>query len=155
MVVNADSIKWEINTFNSLSIDSLYRILRLRCETFALEQNVVYQDMDNEDQKAMHLQGFIGDELVAYCRLFRAGDHYEEASIGRVIIYKPYRKIGYGHILVDKAINIINKLFDQYSITISAQQHLKLFYEEHGFIQTSEMYIEEGIPHIQMKKHST
>jgi ElaA protein len=42
--------------------------------------------------------------------------------------------------------------FGETEITIGAQLYLKKFYESHGFVQTSEMYLEDDIPHIQMEK---
>ena len=44
-----------VKTFNELENSELYQILRLRSEVFVVEQNCVYQDMDNKDQKAIHI----------------------------------------------------------------------------------------------------
>lgn len=147
-----DKINWEVSSFDGLDIHSLYKILRLRSEVFIVEQNSVYQDLDNKDQKAIHVQGFIKDNLVVYCRLFKAGDYFEEASIGRVIIAEEFRNKGYGHILMDKAIELMAVLLNEHNITISAQLYLKVFYEKHGFAPIGETYIEDGIPHIRMKR---
>jgi len=53
--------------------------------------------------------------------------------------------------LIDQSILEIKKQFNEESITISAQLYLKQFYESHGFIATSETYLEDDIPHIEMK----
>ena len=145
-------IIWEIDRFDELTVGKLYEILHLRCKVFVIEQNAPYLDMDYKDQKALHLQGYIDGQLVAYCRLFKAGDYFDEASVGRVIVAQEYRKYGYGHELMRKALHIMDAILEESQITISAQQYLKKFYEEHGFVQTSEMYLEDGLPHIQMKK---
>lgn len=150
-----DNIRWEASTFDGLDIYSLYRILQLRTETFVVEQNGVYQDMDNKDFLAIHLQGFINDELVAYCRMFKSGDYFDKASIGRVIVASPYQKKGYGHLLMDKSIEIMSQLLNENVITISAQAHLQAFYEAHGFKKIGEQYLEEGIPHVKMIKENT
>lgn len=147
-----EKIKWEVSPFDGLDVYSLYQILRLRSEVFIMEQNAPYQDLDEKDYKAVHLLGYIDDELVAYSRIFKAGDYFEEASIGRVIISAVHRKKGYGHILMDKSISLLDILLHERNITISAQAHLKQFYENHGFEQVGEEYIEDTIPHIQMKK---
>jgi len=147
-----DTITWEVGSFDGLDIYSLYRILQLRTETFVVEQNGVYQDMDNKDFQAIHLQGFINEELVAYCRMFKSGDYFEEASIGRVIVSSPYQRKGYGHQLMDKSIEIMAKLLKENVITISAQAHLQVFYEAHGFKRVGDEYLEEGIPHVRMKR---
>lgn len=147
-----DNITWEACTFDGLDIYSLYRILQLRTETFVVEQNGVYQDMDNKDFAAIHLRGLINGELVAYCRMFKSGDYFEKASIGRVIVASPYQKKGYGHLLMDKSIEIMSQLLNESIITISAQAHLQAFYEAHGFKRIGKKYLEEGIPHVKMIK---
>lgn len=148
-------INWKINTFEELSVDTLYAILHLRTKVFVMEQNAPYLDMDYKDQEALHLHGHIDGELIAYCRLFSAGGYFEEASIGRVIIAEEYRKFGYGHELMKKAIEVMEQILRETAITISAQQHLKGFYEAHGFSQVGEMYIEDTIPHIRMERIKT
>lgn len=147
-----DVIKWYVDKFEQLDVRKLYNILYLRAEVFVVEQNCPYLDPDNKDQKALHLQGYLGDELVAYCRLFKAGDYFEEASIGRVVVATRYRKFNFGHLLMEKAIELQSSLLNETQITISAQLYLKRFYESHGFMQTSETYLEDDIPHIQMKR---
>lgn len=143
---------FNIKRFNELSLQELYQILQGRSEVFVVEQNCVYQDIDGKDQKAIHVLGYIGDDLAAYCRLFNAGDYFEESSIGRVIVSPKHRDKKLGHELMKAAIAAIANEYNQTKITISAQQYLQKFYESHGFVQTSEMYLEDDIPHIEMKK---
>lgn len=146
-------IKWQIQAFRELSIESLYNILSLRNEVFIVEQNCVYMDTDAKDQKALHLQGYINDQLVAYCRLFQAGDYFEEASIGRVVVSPKFRMLKLGHQLMDNAIQAIVDFFGEYQITISAQLYLRKFYEAHDFVKISDIYQEDGIPHIRMQRN--
>lgn len=143
---------FKIKRFNELSTQELYQVLQGRSEVFVVEQNCVYQDIDGKDQKAIHVLGYIGEDLAAYCRLFNAGDYFEESSIGRVIVSPKHRDKKLGHELMKVAITAIAKEYNQTKITISAQQYLQKFYENHGFVQTSEMYLEDDIPHIEMKK---
>ena len=145
------SIKWKIKRFNELSLDELYSLLKLRSHVFVVEQNCVYQDIDGKDQKALHLLGEYNEEIVAYARLFKSGDYFENASIGRVVIHPDARDKKFGHEMMREAINGIETHFGEKQITISAQLYLKKFYESHNFIQTSEMYLEDDIPHIEMK----
>ncbi len=147
----ADTITWYVDYFDDLDIHKLYNLLYLRAEIFVVEQECPYLDPDNKDQKALHLQGYLGEKLVAYCRLFKPGDYFTEASIGRVVVAADFRKYGYGHQLMTKAIELQASLMNETQITISGQLYLKKFYESHGFIQTSETYLEDNIPHIQMK----
>ena len=145
-------LEFKIKPFNELSTPELYQILRLRSEVFVVEQNCVYQDIDNKDQKALHVLGYYNNELAAYCRLFDAGDYFANASIGRVIVAQKFRDQKWGNNLMIEAIAGVQKCFGKNQITISAQLYLQKFYESHGFIKTSEMYLEDDIPHIEMKK---
>jgi ElaA protein len=144
-------ISWKIKTFDELSTQELYQILRLRSEVFVVEQNCVYQDIDNKDQKALHLFGLLEGEIIAYSRLFKPGDYFEFSSIGRVVVAEKHRDKNFGHELIDQSIFEINDRFKVQNITISAQLYLKKFYESHGFVATSDTYLEDDIPHIEMK----
>ena len=146
------NVKFEIKRFDELSITELYKILRLRAEVFIVEQDCVYQDIDNKDQKAIHLIGYKDDDIVAYARLFNPRDYYEKASFGRILVSKKERKYGYGHDLIKISIKAIETNFKTKEIKISAQKYLKKFYESHGFISFGEEYIEDGILHIAMIK---
>ena len=143
-----------IKRFNELSIDELYGILRLRSEVFVVEQDCVYQDLDNKDQKALHLFILNTNEIIGYTRLFKAGDYFDNASIGRVVVSGNHRDKKLGHVLIKESIDAISKYFNTSKITLSAQTHLKKFYESHGFQQVGEGYLEDGIPHIEMNKNS-
>jgi ElaA protein len=145
-------IQWKIKSFEDLSVNELYDILRLRSEIFVVEQNCVYLDLDGKDKVALHLYGEFEGKIVAHSRLFKPGISFENASIGRVVINANYRDRKWGHDLVSEAIAGIKSHFGESKITIGAQLYLKKFYESHGFIQTSEMYLEDDIPHIEMKK---
>ena len=147
------SIKWEIKHFEALTTIELYEILRLRSEVFVVEQNCVYQDIDSKDEKSLHLLGFFNGVIVAYCRLFKSGDYFENAAIGRVVVAQKYRNQKWGHALISASIAGIQDFFGETQITISAQLYLKTFYEQNGFTQTSEPYLEDGIPHIEMRRH--
>jgi ElaA protein len=146
------SLKWRIKNFESLSVNELYDILRLRSEIFVVEQNCVYLDLDGKDKKGLHLIGEFEGKIVAYSRLFEPGISFDNASIGRVVVDAQFRDRKWGHELMQEAIAGIKNRFDETKITIGAQLYLKKFYESHGFVQTSEMYLEDDIPHIEMKK---
>lgn len=146
------SLLFKIKRFNELSTAELYQILQLRSEVFVVEQNCVYQDIDGKDQKAIHVIGEFEGQTVAYCRIFDKGDYFDQASIGRVIVKENFRDRKWGHDLIKEAIGAVLNHFGESQITISAQLYLKKFYESHGFVMTSEEYLEDGIPHIEMKK---
>ena len=143
-------MKWIFKTYNELSKDELYSILRLRADVFVLEQDCPYQDVDNKDQKAFHVLAVDNKEVVAYARVFRSGDYFQEASIGRVVTKPSHRGTGLGQDLMQKTIDFIEKSPVSKPIRISAQTYLLKFYESYGFKKTGIEYMEDGIPHIGM-----
>lgn len=145
-------LKWQIKPFEALSANELYDFLRLRSEVFVVEQNCIYLDLDGKDKLALHLFGEYEGKIVAHSRLFKAGISFDNASIGRVVVDPKYRDRKWGHDLMKESISGIKEHFGETKITIGAQLYLKKFYESHGFVQSSEMYLEDDIPHIKMKK---
>lgn len=139
-------------TFKELTVDELYAILQLRTEVFVVEQNCVYQDIDYKDQKALHVMGYKQDVLVAYTRIFKPGDYFEYASIGRVLVKTGERHLKYGYDIMEASIKAIDERYNETKIKISAQTYLRRFYNNLGFIQVDEDYLEDGIPHIGMLK---
>ena len=143
----------KIVTFEELGLHELYELLQLRAEVFVVEQDCVYQDIDRKDQKALHVLGFEGKNLVAYTRLFPPGVYFDEAAIGRVVVREGHRKKSYGHEILKASVKAIEERYKTEKIKLSAQTYLTKFYESHGFIQTGEGYLEDGIPHIAMIKN--
>lgn len=139
-------------TFQQLSTDELYAVLQLRSEVFVVEQNCVYQDIDGKDQKALHVLGFRNDVLVAYTRLFKPGDYFENASIGRVVVRQNERQYKYGYEVMKVSIDAIHQHFNETTIKISAQEYLIKFYTNLGFKTIGSSYLEDDIPHVAMVK---
>lgn len=145
----------KVKQFHEFTIDELYDTLQLRSEVFVVEQDCVYQDIDGKDRKALHVIGTDENEkIVAYTRIFDAGDYFDKASIGRVVVSESARAFGYGHTIMKASIAAIDKHFNTKSIKISAQTYLKKFYESHGFAKVGEEYLEDGIPHIGMVRNA-
>ncbi len=144
------TIKWILKKFDDLSPHELYAILQLRNEVFVVEQNCVFQDADDKDQKSFHFMGWKNDKLVAYTRIVPPRVVYDQPSIGRVVTSPSARKTGIGKLLMQKSIEKTKEFFGDVSILIGAQLYLKKFYESLGFKQTSEIYLEDGIEHILM-----
>lgn len=142
----------QVKTFNELSNQELYDILRLRSEVFVVEQDCVYQDIDGKDQKALHVLGFKDDRLIAYTRLFKPGDYFKQASIGRVVVAKNQRQFKHGYDIMKASIEAIKTSYNETVIKISAQCYLKTFYNNLGFKEVGEEYLEDDIPHIAMFK---
>ncbi len=147
-------IQWVCKHFNELTATELYSIIRLRNEVFVVEQNCVFQDADNKDLHCLHLMGWLNNELIAYTRLLNKGVAYNYVSIGRVVTSPIYRKTGIGKLLMQQSITKCYELFGKQTIKIGAQLYLKGFYENFGFIQSGDMYDEDGIDHIEMLKEA-
>jgi len=142
-----------VKTFNQLSLDELYYLLQLRSEVFVVEQDCVYQDIDGKDKKALHVIGKKDNTIIAYSRIFKPGDYFKEASIGRVVVAENFRHLKYGHQLMVASIKAVETSFSSKKIKISAQKYLENFYNNLGFITSGEPYLEDGIPHIAMIKN--
>ena len=143
-------LKWVFKKFDELTAAELYAIIKLRNEVFVVEQNCVYQDADDKDQQSYHLAGWNGKNLVAYTRIIPLGISYAAASIGRVVTSPKYRKTGIGKILMQESISRTFSQFNCSEIKIGAQVYLTGFYKSLGFFKSSDEYLEDGIPHIEM-----
>jgi ElaA protein len=145
-------LQFSFKAFAELNPFELYAYLQLRSEVFVVEQNCVYQDLDDKDQQALHVFVHHHDKLVACARIVPAALAYPEISIGRVIVAEPYRKQQLGHELMRFCVAQIHSQFGQQKIVLSAQAHLQDFYKKHNFVPEGATYLEDGIPHIHMIK---
>ncbi len=148
-------ITWSLKKFDELTPGELYSILQLRNEVFVVEQNCAYQDADNKDPLSFHFMGWSDNKLVAYTRIIPPGISYEESSIGRVVNAPSVRGDGIGRELMLQSISQLYGLFGNVTIKIGAQLYLQKFYTSLGFIQSGEIYLEDGIEHIEMTKEGT
>ena len=137
-------------TFYELDTEDLYQILRLRSEVFVVEQDCVYQDIDNKDQNAIHLYYKENNEIVAYTRIFKAGHYYENPCIGRVVVSKKNRGNDLGKKIMIDSMEYIKQNIKGEKIELSAQKYLDKFYKDLGFYKIGEDYLEDGIPHQRM-----
>ena len=122
-----------IKKFEALTTNELYAILKLRSEVFVVEQDCVYQDLDDKDKKALHVIGWFDSTIVAYTRVFDINLYFDEASIGRVVVNQKYRSKGFGKDIMEASIIAIKSHYNQTKIKISAQTYLIKFYNELGF----------------------
>lgn len=143
-------MNWSVLKFSELDIQSLYDMLQLRAEVFVVEQDCPYQDLDGKDAQSYHVCGYDENELAAYARIVEKGVSYSEISIGRVVVSPKHRGIRLGEQLMVESIHFIESSLDAQPIRISAQSHLRKFYNDLGFEFTGKEYLEDGIPHIEM-----
>lgn len=146
-------LKTTIKRFEVLTTNELYAILRLRSEVFVVEQDCVYQDLDEKDIKAHHVIGWYHSTIVAYTRIFDVKLYFNEASIGRVVVDKKHRSKGFGIDIMNASIDAIKKQYNQTQIKISAQTYLIKFYNNLGFKEQGKQYLEDGILHTAMIKN--
>jgi ElaA protein len=145
------SIKWTFARLDDLTPRDVYDMLALRNAVFGLEQNCVYLDADRKDFDAWHLLGRGADgELLAYLRLVDPGKKYAEPSIGRVVTGMRVRGNGVGRALMQEGLARCSAVFGSTLNRIGAQARLERFYESLGYRRTSENYLEDGIPHLDM-----
>ncbi|OUS01602.1 GNAT family N-acetyltransferase [Flavobacteriales bacterium 33_180_T64] len=144
----------KVKTFQELTTQELYNVLQLRSEVFVVEQDCVYQDIDGKDQNALHIIGYKNTSVVAYTRVFKPGDYFKNASIGRVVVSEKERTHKYGYDIMTASIDAIKSHYNESTIKISAQTYLKRFYNHLDFFEVGETYLEDGIPHIGMIRTS-
>lgn len=136
-----------LKTFDQLTTRELHKIYQLRSAIFVVEQACVYQDIDDQDLTAHHL--FLEEEgqLLAYCRLIPTTDL---VKLGRVVVAQSARGQGLGRLLVEEALAACASHYPKKPIYAQAQAHLEAFYQSLDFVATSEVYLEDDIPHIDM-----
>jgi ElaA protein len=148
--MRAAAVRWTWSRFADLGVDGLYDALALRCRVFILEQGP-YLDPDGLDRHAWHLLGRGEDgALQAYLRVVDPGHKYAEPSIGRLVTAPEARGTGVGRLLLAEGLARCDATWPGQGIRISAQDHLRRWYQGFGFRPVGETYLEDDIPHIEM-----
>ncbi|CAM3835978.1 GNAT family N-acetyltransferase [Alkalicoccus chagannorensis] len=143
--------QWYERAFGDLTTAQLYDILKARVDVFVVEQECAYPEIDGKDERSIHLFVQDSDGTAAYARLVPAGIGYAEPSIGRVLVRKSLRGTGLGREVMRRAVELMDEQGEPV-ITIQAQNYAKAFYESFGFEAVSEVYLEDDIPHVDMKR---
>ena len=143
-------MSWNIQTYDELTTEELYRIIQLRVNVFIVEQQTCYEDLDNHDQNSIHISYVKNGKLFAYSRILPPGEKFEMASIGRVITSQEMRGTGLGKEMIQLALETIDRQWPGSEVFIQAQEYLKHFYSSFGFTQVSKPYIYDSLPHIDM-----
>lgn len=150
-------IRWQARRFRELDVDTLYALLKLRAEVFVVEQKCAYLDPDGKDSHpdAVHLLGLADDGAIgAYLRILPAGLSYPQVSFGRVLTAPAWRGRGLGDPMLRAALAEIEARWPGADVQIGAQAHLTGYYGRHGFVPSSEPYLEDDIPHIDMLRRA-
>ena len=145
-----NELNYYFRSYNELTKRELFDIYFLRQEVFIVEQNCVYQDIDQKDHYSYHLMAYDEEILVAYLRIVHPGISYDEPSIGRVLTKIGYRGRGISKNIIQSAIQKVRDVYKHSNIRISAQEYLIPFYTSLNFESVGEVYLEDDIPHIEM-----
>ncbi|MHC3162059.1 GNAT family N-acetyltransferase [Escherichia coli] len=147
-------IDWQDLHHSDLSVSQLYALLQLRCAVFVVEQNCPYQDIDGDDLEGenRHIIGWHNGTQVAYARILKSDDELQPVVIGRVIVSEALRGEKIGQQLMSKALESCTRRWPEKPIYLGAQAHLQNFYGQFGFIPVTDIYEEDGIPHIGMAR---
>ncbi|MFI8396810.1 GNAT family N-acetyltransferase [Pseudomonas sp. Choline-02u-1] len=148
------TIEWICKHHSDLGKEQLYALLKLRSDVFVVEQKCAYPDLDGQDLEGdtYHLMGWEDDQLMAYLRLLDPESQGGDVVIGRVITAPAGRGKGLGHAMMEQALKQAQKHWPQVPIYLSAQAHLQGYYGRYGFEVAGEQYLEDGIPHIGMRR---
>ncbi|MBV7406221.1 GNAT family N-acetyltransferase [Enterobacter sp. ENT03] len=147
-------IHWQDLHHSELSVSALYEVLKLRCEVFVVEQACAYLDVDGDDLvgENRHLLGWRENQLVAYARILKNEDDFAPVVIGRVIVSPQVRGEKLGYQLMERAVASCQQHWPQHALYLGAQAHLQPFYAHFGFSPVTDIYDEDGIPHIGMAR---
>ena len=114
-----------VKRFKELTVEELYKILKARFDVFIVEQNCIYQEIDDKDQYSYHVFLLEDSDIKAYLRVVDKGVSFEEVSIGRVLTLD--RGCGLGKLILTEGIKVAwGKMFAD-RIMIEAQSYAKGF----------------------------
>lgn len=145
---------WTVVPAADLDVPTLYDALVLRAEVFVVEQECAYLDLDGLDLLAgtRHLLAHDPDgALVAYARVLAPDASYDVPRIGRVIVAERGRGRRLGRELMERALQVCADDHPGLAVELGGQAHLQAFYESLGFVP-GEPYVEDGIPHVWMRR---
>ena len=137
-------------SYEELSKDELYALLKARTDVFVVEQHCPYPEMDGLDQTSLHLFCLDGNGQVrAYMRMFPKPDEPGTVRIGRVLTVD--RGTGLGGRLLTAGIRTAREKLGAREIYVEAQSYATGYYAREGFQICSEEFLDDGIPHKQMR----
>jgi predicted GNAT family N-acyltransferase len=133
--------------FAELTPFELYGLCRLRVDVFVVEQECPYPELDGRDAEPTTVHVWF-EEDGAVLATIRVLDDGDTRAIGRVATAASARGRGLAARLMEEGI----ALCEGFPITLGAQAHLEGWYERFGFRRSGEGYVEDGIPHVPMRR---
>lgn len=142
-----------IKTFQELTTTELYEILRTREAVFIVEQTCPYPEVDGKDYDAVHLCYAAEDRSVkAYLRLYWKADEPGTVQVGRVVTSADVRGTGMGRKILHDGINYSFDIMGAERLCLHAQVQASGFYAKQGFTISSDIFPEDDIPHVEMRR---
>ncbi len=145
-----DVLRQTIKHYSELNTNELYELLKVRNSVFVVEQECPYQDLDDKDKEAYHFWLHDDNGIAAYLRVLAPGVSFKDCSIGRVLTTR--RRLGLGTKIMKEGIRIAKEKYGADHIMIEAQVYAIEFYKKLGFVECSEEFLEDGIPHVRMRR---
>lgn len=135
--------------FDEFPAARLYEMLRFRQTIFVVEQASPFPDLDGLDRRAHHLLLHLKGALAGYARLI-PDPAERRVAIGRVAVALPWRRQGFGRMIMREALARCRRDYPECPIALSAQSHLVPFYRSFGFRAISTPVLDYGIAHVEM-----
>jgi ElaA protein len=166
-----ENLRWKVCRFDEISSLEMFYILKLRQDVFVVEQNCAYHDIDDLDRACFHVFAYsdaaahsdqpsmqadfkgansLDPEVLAYARLVPPNLKFREPAVGRVVVAQKARGAKLGYALMRQVLDFADDTYPGAANRISAQEHLKGFYGYFGYEVVSDVYDEDGIPHVEM-----
>ncbi|WP_218221926.1 GNAT family N-acetyltransferase [Nesterenkonia sp. Act20] len=152
---------------------SLYRVLQLRTDVFVVEQQCAYPELDGRDLEPGTVMAWVVDapenrtdhddaatgsddpaagEVLATLRVLREPEGFR---IGRVVAREALRGTGVARELMQRGLEHCAAQSPESAVVLDAQQPLEGWYGSFGFTRTGEPFLEDGIPHVPMRRGSS
>lgn len=136
---------------DDLSARQLYALLRLRVDVFVVEQHCPYPELDGRDLEptTRHLWLAPPDDperVLACLRLLQEPDGTRR--VGRVCTARQERGRGLSRRLMEAALAEVGDA----PAVLDAQVYVADFYASFGFRVTGPEFLEDGIPHVEMRR---
>lgn len=139
----------KVKNFSDLTTTELYEILKVRSEIFVVEQNCIYQDLDDKDYNSLHMFFEENNQIISYLRAFYKTPSKDTVQMGRILTRTHGQ--GHGRKLLEESIKLVKEKMNPKKIYIEAQKYAIGFYQKFGFKVTSDEFLEDGIPHVTME----
>ena len=134
--------------FASLAPATAYAVWKLRQDVFVVEQQCPYGDLDGRDDEpgTRHVVLRDDDTVLGYARVL--DDDRAVWRIGRVALAPDARGRGLADVVMETALQVC----PDRDVVLDAQAPLVGWYESLGFVVSGPEFLDDGIPHLPMRR---